>query len=284
LIVKSCKILGFENMSTSPQSQQSQIPLAAFAGFVGVISIFLYYSGWIYRWSYFRSFAIDVTSLGLPTESFLLVTIQVFLGDFGKFALFFVLALGTISLIRLTLLCVEGSIPDRPWWQPLRLIRLTTRLLPPDILRDLVIVSWILVSLFFFSKHQGIADAHRDAVNSSSTRPAVTLVGSATKLPIGRNPRAPNDDVFDPKEVRIFGDGKTLEAIIGRESDDPDAPDNGKRIWRLLAETSGWVYLFPSTDNLKANQFPRVVSINTGEGRVQLLILSHPDQTSTVSK
>jgi hypothetical protein len=271
-------------MSTSPQSQQSQIPLAAFAGFVGVISIFLYYSGWIYRWSYFRSFAIDVTSLGLPTESFLLVTIQVFLGDFGKFFQFFMLALITISLIRLTLWCVIENTLDRPWWNPLRLIRWIVGLLPTDILRDLVIVSWILVSLFFFSKHQGIADAHRDAVNSSSTRPAVTLVGSATKLPLGRNSRAPDDDVFDPKEIRIFGDGKTLDTIIGRESDDPDAPNNGKRIWRLLAETSGWVYLFPSQDNLLANEYPRVVSINTGEGRVQLLILSHPDQKSTVSK
>ncbi|WP_041233216.1 hypothetical protein [Cylindrospermum stagnale] len=47
--------------------------------------------------------------------------------------------------------------------------------------------------------------------------------------------------------------------------------------WRLLIENDNWVYLFPAmSSGAKADQRPPVLVINTGDGQVQLLILSRP--------
>jgi hypothetical protein len=48
-------------------------------------------------------------------------------------------------------------------------------------------------------------------------------------------------------------------------------------VWRLLIENNNWVYLFPAmSPDAKPNQRPSVLAVNTGDGRVQLLILSRP--------
>jgi hypothetical protein len=41
----------------------------------------LYFTGWIYRWRYFGFFQLEVTTLDLPLESFLMVPLQVFFGN-----------------------------------------------------------------------------------------------------------------------------------------------------------------------------------------------------------
>jgi hypothetical protein len=64
--------------------QGTQI-LGTFASLLGLLGIFLYFTGWIYRWAYFGWFRIEINRLDLPLRSFLFVPIQVFCGDIPAF-------------------------------------------------------------------------------------------------------------------------------------------------------------------------------------------------------
>ena len=134
----------------------------------------------------------------------------------------------------------------------------------------------ILGSLFWLGRFQGQADAYRDAVNNTSTRPIVSLVSAKDKLPLGRN----LDNLFtNPslKESHIIGDVDQFKNILGQEINDSTDPKQ-PIIWRLLIESNGWVYVFPSMPSeAKFDQRPRVLAINTGDGGVQLLIISGPN-------
>ncbi|WP_293120164.1 hypothetical protein [Okeania sp. SIO1I7] len=61
------------------------------ASLLTVLGVGLYFTGWIYRWAYFAYFQLEVTTLDLPFESFLIVPIQVFFGNIysGDFSTFF---------------------------------------------------------------------------------------------------------------------------------------------------------------------------------------------------
>jgi hypothetical protein len=316
-------------MPSSSQSDSSLTPLSAFASFVGVMSLFLYYSGWIYRWAYFDSFAIDIRSLNFSTESFIFVTIQVFLGSLDKFVLLVAMGFVDLLIIKLVLWFLgDGTSKDRRRstiareleiihgiFKPTRWItkiihgifesivwiteiihgvfkpiRWIAKIIPSNLLKELITVAFILVFLFFFARYQGMIDASRDAVDATSTRPTITIVGSATKLPIGRK----IDDISAvpiPKEINIIGGKEELENIKDidinyhnsdkKESNNPDI--NTQRTWRLLAENANWVYIFPSQNINQPGAFPSVVAINTGEGRVQVLILNHAED-KTVKK
>ena len=63
-------------------SNQNTI-LSQFASVVALLGSALYFTGWIYRWSYFGFFQLEVTTLNFPFESFLFVPLQVFLGSFA---------------------------------------------------------------------------------------------------------------------------------------------------------------------------------------------------------
>lgn len=70
-------------MSTSsPPNNPSNI-LTRVASIVGLLAAALYFTGWIYRWAYYAFFQIEVTTLNLPFESFLIVPLQVFFGNLG---------------------------------------------------------------------------------------------------------------------------------------------------------------------------------------------------------
>ncbi len=115
---------------------------------------------------------------------------------------------------------------------------------------------------------QGLNDAFRDAVNTTSTRPIITLVSPSDKTTLGRNL---DDRLTNPslKGSRIIGDVKHFNQIYGQETNDVN-------VWRLLIESDNWVYIFPSLPaDAKADQHPLTLAVNTGDGRVQLLILSH---------
>ncbi|NET01755.1 MAG: hypothetical protein F6K61_14505 [Sphaerospermopsis sp. SIO1G1] len=158
----------------------------------------------------------------------------------------------------------------------LKIFRSLAKLIPQSLRREIIIVIWILASLFWLGRLQGTADAYRDAVNNTSTRPIITLVTAKDKLPLGRNL---DDLLTDPdlKDSHIIGNVEQFKNIIGQETNDLTNPQQ-PIVWRLLIESSNWVYLFPSMPpNAKFNQRPPVLAINTSDGGVQLLILSRPD-------
>ena len=265
-------------MSSASPNPSSANLLGSFASLLGILGIFLFFIGWIYRWAYFSFFAVEITTLDLPLQSFLLVPIQVILGNLGTFLRAAIVVVMTVVLIKLTLWLIQPKTNTFPnlhnFWlfQPLRSF---AQLLPLPFRHEVVIVIWILVALFWLSSWQGKTDAFRDAVNETSTRPIITLVSTSDKLTLGRNL---DDLLTNPslKGSRIIGDVKQFKRILGRETNDTTDPKQ-PIIWRLLIENRNWVYLFPAMPSgAKANQRPPVLVINAGDGGVRLLILSRP--------
>lgn len=274
---------------SAPPPPQSPNPLGAFAALVGVLAIFLYFTGWVYRWAYFGFFALELNSLSLPAESFLLVPIQVILGDPVRFLWAILVAIALIGLISLTLWSLRSPasiapasggrsrirrVGDRLHRSRLFVgVHRVTDLISQPLRQDFVIVAWLLIALFWFARWQGTADAFRDAVNLTSSRPVVTLISPADKLVLGRNL---DDLLTDPslKGIRVIGDVEQFKAIRGKETTvDPAQPI----VWRLLIESGNWLYLFPAMpEGATPQQRPPILAVNSGDGRVQVLILSRP--------
>ena len=68
-------------MSATPEPTHESNILGNFAGVVGLLGAALFFTGWIYRWSYYYFFQLKVTTLDLPVESFFMAPLQVFLAD-----------------------------------------------------------------------------------------------------------------------------------------------------------------------------------------------------------
>ena len=77
--------------------------LATFASLLGVLAVFLYFTGWIYRWAYFNFFQLDITTLDLPLESFFIVPFQVFLGNFWALGKTLLAIVASIFLIYISM-------------------------------------------------------------------------------------------------------------------------------------------------------------------------------------
>jgi len=284
-------------VTAAPPDLTKPSPLGAFAGLVGVLAIFLFFTGWVYRWAYFGFFEIDVNSLTFPAQSFLLVPIQVVLGDPGKLGWAILATLLVVELIKATLWLLEPApaalSPGKTGAKfsqflenlhrcPLfRGVRGLTDLFPPTLRRDLVIVAWILITLFWLARWQGTVDARRDAVNQTSTRPIVTLVSPSDKFALGANldDGIVSDQAKNPvypalKNLRIFGDVEQFRSLYARGINRSDS--SPAIVWRLLIESGNWLYLFPASPDQPPDQRPLVLAVNTGDGRVQSLILSRP--------
>ena len=90
-------------MNPKNNEAQNQNVLGGIVGLIGIISIFTYLTGWVYRWAYFGFFELDINSIELPFESFFLVPIQVFIGDLRKIILTFLVVFFTFIAIKITL-------------------------------------------------------------------------------------------------------------------------------------------------------------------------------------
>lgn len=281
-------------MTTAPSDPANPNPLGAFAGLVGVLAIFLFFTGWVYRWAYFGFFELDVNSLTFPAQSFLLVPIQVILGDLGRLLWAVLITLLVTVLVKATLWLLEplGSPSSRvatpnPWLVRLHRfplcqgLRHLTDLFPNPLRRDLIIVAWVLIALFWLARWQGTEDAWRDAVNQTSTRPIVTLVSPSDKIALGASltdeliqNEGNNVDIPALKNLRIFGDVEQFRRLYGKGTNRANRSE--LIVWRLLIESGNWLYLFPALPDRQPDLRPPVVAVNTGDGRVQSVILSRP--------
>jgi hypothetical protein len=126
-----------------------------------------------------------------------------------------------------------------------------------------VIFLTVLIFIFWLARWQGIADARRDA-GQNSTLPVVALITPEEKFALGRK----LDDVFaDPslEKYRIIGDRGLFDDLRGKEDTDISNPKQ-PRVWRILLERGGWIYLFQALPpNAKANERPLVLAIQQGE-------------------
>ncbi|MBF2005476.1 MAG: hypothetical protein IGS49_08400 [Chlorogloeopsis fritschii C42_A2020_084] len=271
-------------MSPNLQNSSSTNLLGSFAGLLGIFGIFLYFLGWIYRWAYFGFFQVEITSLNLPLESFLLIPIQAILANVYIFIRAILVLIVAIFLIKTTIWLITSPTAisrNSRFTQKLhsfclfKPLRSFAQLLPLPFRHEIIVVIWILVALFWLGRSSGNADAYQDAVNATSTRPIITLVSPSDKIALARNL---DDLLTNPplKDSRIIGDVEQFRQILGRETNDTT---NSKQpiVWRLLIENNNWVYLFPAmSTEAEPNQRPPILAVNTGDGRVQLLILRRP--------
>ena len=243
--------------NTPPVTSQSPF-LGAFARVVGLLSIFLYFTGWIYRWAFFGFFRIQLTTLDLPAQSFFFIPIQVFLGSPQAFIkALFILVLAFIGIF-LSLRFLK--------WR-----RVSSQLSLP-LIRQLVIVAWLLMALYWTARWQGVTDAWQAAVNDTSPLPVITLVQIEKGLGLGYN--AKNKTYPSLENARIVGDvGLFTNKLRGREVTLPGAPSKIGD-WRLLISSKGWLYLFQALprDAKPNNRRPFVLAVR--EGGEQFMILS----------
>ena len=242
---------------TTPPSQPNI--LGKFASIVTLLGAALYFTGWIYRWAYFSFFQLEVTTLDLPFESFLMVPLQVFLGNFSRLLLTGLTVIFTAILISLILRILKKQ----------RLIRIDFK---NSLIDELVIVSVILIILFWLARFQGNIDARRDA-GAQSMLPAITVVTPEKHLGIGRKLGSTDN----PSGFRIIGDAKRYNQLIGRELNDELNDTKNNRIWRLLIDRNGFFYLFRSLpSNVNSQARPTIVILQGSTNGDHIFILS-PD-------
>ena len=246
-------------MSKTPQTTNEFKFLGAFASLVGLFSLALYFTGWVYRWAYYGFFRIELNALNLPAQSFFFVPIQVFLGSLQAFLhallaliIAVVLIQGTLwlllpSTIKKTsnLIHVRSSNVNRSRL-PKRFINKLrygiAQVFPSPLFKDLVIVAWVLVVLFRLAQLQGEIDAQLAVFNDTSALPVITLVHPEKELGLGRNPQ----DLFtDPisQNTRVIGDVGLFNRVQADATNDTAAP-NQPTAWRLLVNSNGWLYIF----------------------------------------
>jgi hypothetical protein len=260
-----------QTSQTPPPNNETNI-LGTFAGLLSLLGAALYFTGWIYRWAYFSFFRLEVTTLDLPFESFLMVPIQVVLGSFWALGKTVFAVVAVFILIRLTLWLIQWLSKNK-WLNKKVAINLDAQ---KPLLNETVIVAWILTALFQLARGQGIVDARRDAFNKSSTLPVITLVTPEDRLALGRKP---NKSVDNPSGFRIIGDRGRYQDLLARESNNLD----NSRVWRLLIARNSNLYIFKTlSPTATREQRPPVIVIREGDGGDQLLILS-PEATKPQS-
>ena len=138
--------------STKPASEVKI--LGSFAGIVGLLGVALYFSGWIYRWSYYSFFNLEVENLNLSSESFLFVPIQIFCNNLISFFTTIIAIVSIYFLSKITFFI--GSKAEKVFKQRLSFLKYTKTLnhgqsLSKILIKDLVFVGWCILALFFIS-------------------------------------------------------------------------------------------------------------------------------------
>jgi len=312
-------------VTASPQPPPESNILGNFASVIGLLGVALFFSGWIYRWSYFSFFQLNLITLDLPVESFFIVPIQVFLGD-GWTILKSAIAVLIAALAIYHTLWLFNSINNRVtttinrrvrlWrlyahtrgllllhrflisWEQFNINRFDSIKLLRSLVDEIIIVSWVLLILFWSARYQGIADARRDA-GENSTLPAVALIAKQDNISLGRKL---DDDTLRSlgKGFKAIGDLGLFTDLsqtdynhikISKENLQKSQSTTGKNltpqellekskepiVWRLLLEKGNWIYLFPALtkeqqENPKVR--PPVIAVQQSQSGDQLLIVS----------
>jgi hypothetical protein len=267
-------------MAEIPQTNNESKVLGAFASALTLFSIALYFTGWIYRWAYFAFFRINILSLDLSTQSFFIVPIQVFFGNWHVFLLTLLLLITSIILVPILLKGTSIRLENSPPKNSRRgnadsflflVHNQIIKILNSQLLRDLMIVACFLIVLYWIARWQGELNARKDMSNDTSSLPVITLVQPEKGLGIGYSPKDKTYPSLD--KVRIIGDVGLFEnalrgqevKILGSSSQIGD--------WRLLISSKGWLYLFQALQSNSPINRPLILAIREGGGE-QLMLLS----------
>ncbi|MEA5534802.1 hypothetical protein [Crocosphaera sp. XPORK-15E] len=135
---------------------------------------------------------------------------------------------------------------------------------------EIVIILWVLAVLFILAQWQGDDDAKIDAINETSTLPTITFISPENNAPLGRK----LDDLFsNPNNFRIIGDLEGYKNLLPQDYSD----SSKQRVWRLLLDGKGSVYIFPALSQEKIAQDrnlrpPILVIYESGSGDQMMII------------
>jgi hypothetical protein len=279
--------------------------LGNFASVVGLLAAALFFAGWIYRWSYFYYFQLNIITFDLPVESFFIVPIQVFLGDGRTIVKSAIALLQTALAIYITLWLVHSitrTVPAKindlitrstsylsgrkfTWtyrflksWKEFNINKSQLLKFLRSLLDELIIVSWVLLVLFWSAYYQGIADARRDA-GENSTLPAITLIANRDNIALGRKLDDPTLRI-NPKEFKAIGDLGLFLDLSKRDYTDINNTQE-PRVWRLLLARGNWIYLFPTLTKQQQKDpkaRPPVIAVQQGLPGKLLILSPAPSQ------
>jgi hypothetical protein len=264
----------------SESQNRSETPFGKLAGSVSLLAVALLFTGWIYRWSYFTYFQVEPDSLGYPLESISITAFSLLFRSpwsILKFGIGLVLAfLGIVVTFRVIGICNVRLAPHfRTIVQRIGLSgeQRLLLLLMFSLANELVTILWLLLILYGLAASQGLEDAHRDALDETSTLPVITIAMPGKQAVIGRDP---NQILVNPSNVRLFGGRERYDALIGDELNS----DSGKRRWRLLSDSGGKLLVIPTLpSNQIGGKSPAVLIFPDGGKGDRLVILS-PAQSS----
>lgn len=273
---------------------------------VTLITASLFFVGWIYRWAYYGYFQVDIESLSLSPQSFIILPIQVFFGTWISILQTIALIAGISVIIYFVIWLLRSAetpiedqlavgeihplvVPPRRRRLPLHRFRDRLRASNPlrfgvftwleSFLNEVVAIGIILICLFWFAQYRGNVDAKRDAYHCTSTLPAVTVILPSEKNVLGRQFND-LDTLASPERQAAFsiiGDLSLFEALQ-QESLNDEPPEAIPKIWRLLVKGGGWLYVFQPVDRGDASEslHPAVLGIRESFGD-QMVILRPRD-------
>lgn len=279
----------------TPKTPTLLLNLASAAGLLGAG---LFYIGYIYRWSYFGYFQLGVHTLDLPLETFLFVPLQVLFGSpkaiintivaiFGITILFWISQLIVAFLIwRVLIICWikernsqigannYNSSDERKFFKPRPKFK-STRTLP--VMQEGIFLLWVLLLTFHIAFDQGQLDARRDAVETTSVLPRITLIGDKNLMILGVDPQTLDREDYFPSALR----GEDKQSLMGdidlaRAVQEQNLNEN-QQVWRLLLERGGWLYLIRTVPPDEPDIYPLIVAVAKSSVGKQMMILSpHP--------
>ena len=258
-------------MSDSPNVEFN--PLSKLVSLIALLAAGLYFTGWIYRWTYFGFFHIQITSLNLPVESFYLAAFQALVGSpltIIRTLIIFSLTLIAILVSLKVLQVIENKFENiiQTFTLNLSTNHLISLKFLASLIDELIIIAWLLFALFFLAQWQGDKDAFTDAVNETSNLPVITAIMSETS-PLGRKLDNP---LSNYSKFRIIGDKNLYTRLLGKELTNIDDPDK-KRVWRLLIERENYLYIFPALPEKNKQLSVPIVTLYKRDNATQIVIL-----------
>lgn len=246
-------------------------PLSGLASLAALLAVALYFAGWVYRWAYFGFFKIQISSLGLPVESFYLAAFHALFGGpwiLARTLIGLTLALTGILLTWQIWKCLQSQVRP-PNWLARSISQSQSFQLVASLVDEIAFVFWVLAALYFLALGQAERDAWLDAVHETSKLPVVSVLLRDETAALGRNL---NEPFANPGDFRLIGDLTTYKRLLGKETNDASDPKR-IRTWRLLSDRDGYFYIFPALPKRDPSLSIPVVKIYESGNGDQLFIL-----------
>jgi uncharacterized membrane protein len=285
-------------MAVDPGTDKTPRFLGGFASILSLLGITLFFSGWIYRWAYYAYYSLNLNDQSFSAQSYVIVPIQIYLGTPYSLLKTLLLLLLLPLLITTTLAVINrladvlAQLPSRlPWLRSLLVTQeapssrlAESRSFLSSLLEELVIVGWLLILLFWFSQHQGYQDARRDAMETTSTLPVVSLVLPQRDGVLAQDLRQLSDSGEPIPDLPLGNHVLIGDLELAREVRNSTLSDTkAKQVWRLLnQEPTGWLYMIRTlSPDAKADDRPLMIAVpNAKRGQTLVLSPSPPEPVS----